>query len=137
MALLLAGRNLEANPRPSRSQSPGPRGRAPERRGSASDPHQVPGSTAPPRVGLYFGRQAWDEAAIGYILDRHAVSTNNSYKSQWRWWTLFCKRRQVEPYRGVTTGNSQVEERLFMDFMTFCCALGRWELRQRGCPGAS
>ena len=39
---------------------------------------------------------------------------------------LFCLRRQISPYRRVQSSNKEQEEKLFMDFVFYCCSSQRW-----------
>ena len=41
------------------------------------------------------------------------------YRSQYRWWQLFCRRRGIDPVRYVTHYDRQ-EENLFLEYMVHC-----------------
>ena len=64
------------------------------------------------------GSHEWDQEVLTLLLDRYAKTTSTVYRSQYRWWELFCLRRGVDPIR-IVTGNSydREEEQLFLDFI--------------------
>ena len=61
-------------------------------------------------------RSAPEADTIQMILDKLAESTHKSYSVGWRWWSLFCRARGVEPLRFVNEQSRKSEEELFLDF---------------------
>ena len=62
-------------------------------------------------------RQEWEGEKLNVILDRLSEGTRRSYGQGWRWWALFCRRREVDPLRRVTSENRAKEEELVLDFV--------------------
>ena len=59
------------------------------------------------------GHGEWDQEGWALLLDRYSKSTMAVYRSQYRWWQLFCRRRGIDPVRYVTHYDRQ-EEDLFL-----------------------
>ena len=62
------------------------------------------------------GPDLWGATALRYIKARLATSTQRLYAAHWTWWTLFCARRGISPYRHVLS-YQESEESLFLDFI--------------------
>ena len=73
----------------------------------------------PLRFSSVQGPAEWDQEGWALLLDRYSKSTMNVYKSQYKWWQLFCRRRGVDPVRYVT-GYDRSEENLFLEYMVHC-----------------
>ena len=60
----------------------------------------------------------WEQEVLTLLLDRYAKTTSTVYRSQFRWWELFCLRRGVDPIR-IVDGKTydRGEEQLFLDFV--------------------
>ena len=78
------------------------------------------------QVGPFKGRDSLDRYRLELILDRMADGTKLSYGSQFAWWDLFCRAREVSPYRKVTDENFEKEESLFLDFVAYSTAENLW-----------
>lgn len=65
------------------------------------------------------GHGEWDQEGWALLLDRYSKSTMAVYRSQYRWWQLFCRRRGIDPVRYVTHYDRQ-EEDLFLEYMVHC-----------------
>ena len=61
------------------------------------------------------GSGEWDQESWSLLLDRYSKATMNVYRSQYRWWQLFCRRRGIDPVRYVTHYDRQ-EENLFLEY---------------------
>jgi hypothetical protein len=118
----VAGKNPEANPRARRARAKA-EGTV-DVRGTGGGVPQVGGQ--PPTFSHVLGRVALDEAIIEMILNKSAASTRATHKSQWRWWELFCRVRNISPYRRVTDESFDDEEKLFIDFAFHCCQGNKW-----------
>ena len=73
----------------------------------------------PMRFSNIQGGQEWSQEGWALLLDRYSKSTMNVYKSQYKWWQLFCQRRGLDPVRYVT-GYDRKEEDLFLEYMIHC-----------------
>ena len=65
------------------------------------------------------GHGEWDQEGWALLLDRYSKSTMAVYRSQYRWWQLFCRRRGIDPVRYITHYDRQ-EEDLFLEYMVHC-----------------
>ena len=65
------------------------------------------------------GHGEWDQEGWALLLDRYSKSTMAVYRSQCRWWQLFCRRRGIDPVRYITHYDRQ-EEDLFLEYMVHC-----------------
>ena len=77
-------------------------------------------------VGPHYGREAMDRAQLAMIMDRMAEGTQASYSSQFTWWEVFCRARQIDPFRIVTNETLRKEEKHFLDFVLHCTAEKLW-----------
>ena len=73
----------------------------------------------PHRFATVQGRAEYEQEGFALLLSRYSQSTANSYKSQFAWWTLFCRRRDEEPIRFVPSYDRK-EEQLVLDFLVHC-----------------
>ena len=73
-------------------------------------------------------KEDWEQAKLELILDKLASFTVKSYSLGWRWWSLFCRTRGINPLRQVTTANQRDEEELLLEFAV--------HLSRRGCKKA-
>ena len=73
----------------------------------------------PMRFSNIQGGQEWSQEGWALLLDRYSKSTMSVYKSQYKWWQLFCQRRGLDPVRYVT-GYDRKEEDLFLEYMIHC-----------------
>ena len=73
----------------------------------------------PLRFSNVQGSSEWDQEGWSLLLDRYSKATMNVYRSQYRWWQLFCRRRGIDPVRYVT-GYDRQEENLFLEYMVHC-----------------
>lgn len=73
----------------------------------------------PMRFSNIQGGQEWSQEGWALLLDRYSKSTMSVYKSQYKWWQLFCQRRGLDPVRYVT-GYDRKEEDLFLEYMIRC-----------------
>jgi len=71
----------------------------------------------PLRVSEWATKEEWEKEKFQVVLDRLEGSSKAAYQVGWRWWTLFCRRRELEPFRRVTEANRQAEENLVLDFL--------------------
>ncbi|CAE7605448.1 unnamed protein product [Symbiodinium sp. CCMP2592] len=71
------------------------------------------------KFAIVQGRDEWAAETLSLLLARLADSTRRTYASQWRWWELFCGRRQLSPWRRVV-GYDPAEEDLFVQFVVHC-----------------
>ena len=73
----------------------------------------------PHRFATIQGRHEYEQEGFALLRSRYSQSTANSYKSQFAWWTLFCRRRGEEPIRYITSYDRQ-EEQLVLDYLVHC-----------------
>ena len=73
----------------------------------------------PMRFATLQGPNEWDQEGWALLLDRYSKSTMAVYRSQYKWWQLFCRRRGLDPIRYVT-GYDRKEENLFLEYMVHC-----------------
>ena len=72
----------------------------------------------PLRFAQVQGSHEWEQEVLTLLLDRYAKTTSTVYRSQYRWWELFCLRRGVDPIRIVHDNSyNREEEQLFLDFI--------------------
>lgn len=73
----------------------------------------------PLRLAKVQGRHEFDQEGFALLLSRYSQSTAASYQSQWGWWSLFCKRRGLDPVRFVPKYDRE-EEQLVIDYLVHC-----------------
>ena len=73
----------------------------------------------PLRFSNVQGSSEWDQEGWSLLLDRYSKATMSVYRSQYRWWQLFCRRRGIDPVRYVA-GYDRQEENLFLEYMVHC-----------------
>ena len=70
----------------------------------------------PLRFTALHGRKELEQEGLTLLLSRYAQGTANSYRSQWGWRQLFCRRRGESEFRHVTKDDPNEEQRM-LDFV--------------------
>ena len=75
----------------------------------------------PPDKPLRFtevqGSAEWEQEVLSLLMDRYSKTTTQVYQSQFKWWELFCLRRNIDPIRIYRGGYDRAEEQLFLDYI--------------------
>ena len=105
---------------PKRDEAVGPKGHVTiEFLGGPKTARELYPKGATMRFSNVQGSGEWDQESWSLLLDRYSKATMNVYRSQYRWWQLFCRRRGIDPVRYVTHYDRQ-EENLFLEYMVDC-----------------
>eukprot|EP00438_Fugacium_kawagutii_P005226 Skav210774 [mRNA] locus=scaffold3765:57404:60835:+ [translate_table: standard] len=71
------------------------------------------------RLATVQGRHEFEQEGFALLLSRYSKSTTANYQTQWSWWSLFCRRRGLDPVRFVPH-YERAEEQLILDYLVHC-----------------